>query len=257
MICAKPTESLTGVTIEGDFDDFYEIVESIYRMTGIEEDYDDSYWSVKNRLLGMCYDIRHAYMGDRDIKLVDNGVYDELEKWYSMKLPKQAVHYSVNVLFPEAVFVALSLSELYDSSRGYYGQVAKKQKDEDFPAQQYSDYVRDRAILNTLSAVILEAFAEVVWDDQLEKLIRLKERQFLNIFNNYATQYVDKCNIEYLKAAPKKKKGQAAVYRRRFIQHPDGYMNMRRELIYAAAQYRCSYHEIHDERLKYPEEIEW
>lgn len=67
MISAVPTENLTGVTIEGDFDDFYEIVESIYRMTGFEEDYDDRYWGVKNRLLGICYDMRHACMGDRDI----------------------------------------------------------------------------------------------------------------------------------------------------------------------------------------------
>ena len=257
MICAKPTENLTGVTIEGDFDDFYETVESIYRMTGTEEDYDDPYWSVKNRLLGLCYDIRHAYMGDRDIKLVDNGVDDEMAKWHSMKLPKRAVHFSVNVLFPEAVFVALSISELCDSSRGYYGQVAKKQKDDFFSPLQFSDYVRDRAILDTLSATILKAFAEVVGDDQLEKLIKLKNRQFLNIFNNYAAQYVDKCNIEYLKAAPGKRKDKIRSIARRFIQQPDGYMNMRSALICAAAQYRCSYHELHDERLEYPEEIEW
>ena len=76
MISAKPTENFAGITIEGDHDDFYEIMESIYRMTGIEDSYDDYYWSVKNRLLGVCYDIRHAFMGDRAIKLVDNGVDD-------------------------------------------------------------------------------------------------------------------------------------------------------------------------------------
>ena len=59
MISAKPTENLAGITIDGDHDDFYEIIESIYRMTGLEESYDDYYWSVKNRLLGVCYDIRH------------------------------------------------------------------------------------------------------------------------------------------------------------------------------------------------------
>ena len=52
MISAVPTENLTGVTIEGDFDDFYEIVESIYRMTGFEEDYDDRYWGVKACIYG-------------------------------------------------------------------------------------------------------------------------------------------------------------------------------------------------------------
>ena len=68
MISAKATENLTGITLEGDYDDLHEIVKSIYRMTGLEEDYEDDYWSVKNRLLGVCYDIRHAFMGDREVK---------------------------------------------------------------------------------------------------------------------------------------------------------------------------------------------
>lgn len=39
MISAKPTENLVGIIIEGDYEDFYEIVESIHRMTGFEENY--------------------------------------------------------------------------------------------------------------------------------------------------------------------------------------------------------------------------
>ena len=81
MITARPTEHLTGIIIEGEYEDFYELVDGIYRMTGLEEDYGDLYWSVKNRLLGLCYDIRHAYQGDRNVKLVDNGVFDEMMKW--------------------------------------------------------------------------------------------------------------------------------------------------------------------------------
>ena len=30
MILAKPTENLTGVTVEGSFDDFYELTDSIF-----------------------------------------------------------------------------------------------------------------------------------------------------------------------------------------------------------------------------------
>ncbi len=84
MIYAKPTENLTGICLEGEYLDFYEIVESIYRMTGLEDDYYDPYWGVKNRLLGMCYDIRHAYQGDREVTFVDNGVNDALEKWHEV-----------------------------------------------------------------------------------------------------------------------------------------------------------------------------
>ena len=63
MISGKATENLTGSSIEGNFNDFYELVGSIYRMVGFQNGYDDDYWGVKNRLLGLCYDIRHASMG--------------------------------------------------------------------------------------------------------------------------------------------------------------------------------------------------
>ena len=258
MISAKPTENLAGITIEGDHDDFYEIMESIYRMTGLEESYDDYYWSVKNRLLGVCYDIRHAFMGDRDIKLVDNGVHDEMMKWHSMILPRQEVHFSVNIMFPEAVFVALSAPELYVWSSQYYGQRTKKQEEmAAFPAQKYSDYVRDKAIIDTLSAVVLGALAEVIGDDELEKLFKLRGHQYGDIFFNYATQYVDKCNIEYLKTAPEKRKDKLRNIAKRFVQQPDAYKNMKRDLEYSAKQYGCSFHELHDPKLEYPEEIEW
>ena len=61
------------------------------------------YYAVKNMLLSVCYEIRHAFMGYRDVKKVDNGVHDEMMKWHSMKMPKTEVHFSVNLLFPEAL----------------------------------------------------------------------------------------------------------------------------------------------------------
>lgn len=258
MISAMPTENLAGIAIEGGHEDFYEIAESIYRMTGLEESYEDYYWSVKNRLLGVCYDIRHAYMGNRDVKLVNNGVHDEMMKWHSMILPRQEVHFRVNILFPEAIFVALSAQELYVWSRSYYGQRTKKQEENaQFPALKYSDYIRDKAVIDTLSAVILGALADVIGEDELEKVFKLKGHQNSDIFFDYATQYVDKCNIEYLKTAPEKRKDKLRNIAKRFIQQPVAYKNMKRDLEYSAKEYDCSFHELHDPKLEYPEEIEW
>ena len=170
-------------------------------------------------------------MGDRDIKLVDNGVHDEMMKWHSMILPKQEVHFSVNVMFPEAVFVALSAPELYVWSCQYYRKRTKRQEENAaFPTHKYSSYIRDKAIIDTLSAVILGTLAEVIGDDEIEKLFKIRGHRYEDLFLNYATQYV---------------------------QQPDAYKNMKRDLEYSAKQYGCSFHELHDPKLKYPEEIEW
>ena len=258
MISAKPTENLTGITVEGSFDDFYEITDSIYRMTGFEEDYDDLYWGVKNRLLAVCYDIRHAYMGDRKVKLVDNGVHDEMMKWHSMVLPKQEVHYAVKFLFPEAVFVALSAPELYLWSRRFYGQRTQKQEDAaEFPPLKYAEYIRDKAVIDTLLAVIFEALGEVIGDDELENLFRLRENHRDNTFFNYATQYVDKCNLEYLRTIPEKRKDKLRNIAKRFINQPTSYKNLKSDFEYSAKQYGCSIHELYDPKMEYPEEIEW
>ena len=38
VLQTKPTEHLAGITIQGDYKDFYELVESIYRITGLDDD---------------------------------------------------------------------------------------------------------------------------------------------------------------------------------------------------------------------------
>ncbi|MCH3953824.1 MAG: hypothetical protein LKK51_06530 [Eubacterium sp.] len=261
MISAKPTEHLTGVTIEGEYEDLYEMVESIYRMTGLEEDYDDCYWGVKNRLLGICYDIRHAFQGDRNVKLVDNGANDELMKWHSMAMPQQNLHYSVEVLFPEALFVAFSVQELYLPASADYGERARKlQKKAEHPRRfvyKYADYIRDQAMLGMLSSVILSAFAEVIGDEDFEKVMRLREKSWGDEYAYYATQYVDKCNIEYLKTAPAKRKDKIRIIAKRLLKKPDAYIRLLRNLKSASREYGCSIHELQDPRLEYPDNIVW
>lgn len=260
MITAKPTKNLTGILIEGEFDDFYELVDCIYRMTGDNDDYHDPYWSIKNRLLGVCYDIRHAFQGDRTVRLVDNGVHDDLMQWHSMVMPKQNVHYAVEILFPEAVFVALSIPDLYLTSGAYYGSRArnrkKKESEYETVVYDYADYLKDQAMLNLFSSVVLSALAKVIGDEEFEKIMRQKQ-QYDTSYEHYVTQYVDKCNIEYMKTQPDKRKDKLRNIARRLAKKPGAYNNMQRTLEAAAREYGCSIHELHDSRMDYPEEIEW
>lgn len=116
ILQTKPTEHLMGITIQGDYNDFSELVDSIYSIIGLGEESDDMYYGVKNRLLGICHDIRHAYQGDRNVVLVDNNMDKDKMKWHEQITPEQNVYYSVEVLLPKAIFVAAVVPNMYSFS---------------------------------------------------------------------------------------------------------------------------------------------
>ena len=256
MLTAKPTENLTGVTIEGEYDDFYNLVDAIHHMTGFEESYDDMYYGVKNRLLGICYDLRHAYQGNREICMIDNGMDEYKMKWHSMITPTQNVHFSVNVYFPEAVFVALSAPELFMFSRGEYGS-RRKDEEEHVYAPKFAEYLQDKAQIELLCSVILGALGEVIGDEDLEKMLRNHGSLYRMEYNNYATMYVDKCNIEYFKTPVDKRKDKIRNIAKRLVKKPAAYDNMKYGLETSARHYGCSIYQLEDPKLDYPEDIEW
>ena len=251
MIKAKPTKNFIGVEIEGDFNDFYELVDAIYRMTGLDDNMGDIYWCVKNRIMAIAYDIRHAYQGDRNVKTIHNGTYDEMMKWHNMVLPKDNVYYSVEILFPEALFIAFAVQDFCTFTRMDYG------KNEGGIGFKYSDFFKDRALLEMLSSAVLGAFAEVIGEDEFEKIMKLKERQDHFYYVKYLGQYLDKCNIELIKTSVDKRKTKIKNIAKRLIKKPEGYLSMEHELIEAASEVGCSVHELFDNTLKYPDEIEW
>lgn len=257
MISARPTENLTGVTIEGEFYDFYETVDSIHRITGYEESYSDPYWGVKNRLLGVCYDLRHAYQGDRDLVIVKNGVDDETLKWHSMIAPKETVHYSVNIIFPEAVFVAFSAMGLYLSAASEYQGNGGRDEEKHIVYFRHTDYYRDQANIDVLCAAIIQALGDVISDEEVEKMLRRPDRRFGGVFYKYLPQYIDKCNIEYLKTDVSKRKDKLRNIAKRILTKPAAYENMRRGIEAGAKDYGCSQHEMYDPKVEYPEDIVW
>jgi len=178
-------------------------------------------------------------------------------KWHSIITPKQNVYYSVEILFPEAVFVALSVPDMYFYSRHYYGEMGKRIQTEDLRVNSYTEYLKDKAILDLLSAAILEALAAVIGDEELEKLLRFRNNRYEEVFAGYVSQYLDKCNIEYIKTPQEKRKDKLRNITKRLIQKPAAYENMKWDLKQSARQYNCSIYELYDPRHDYPEEIIW
>lgn len=64
MIRVSNTEDLTGVTISGDFYDLEQLTDALHDITVSDmEELDkrsEPYVNISMRVLGLCYDIRHA-----------------------------------------------------------------------------------------------------------------------------------------------------------------------------------------------------
>lgn len=196
-------------------------------------------------------------MGDRDIVLEDNGMREDIMKWQEQITPTQNVYYSVEVLFPEAIFVAASVPKMYIFSSVYYGAKSKRtDMDSQLPPIPYSDYIRDKANLDVLCAGIWQALGEAIGDEELEKLIQLMQRADES-FLFYATHYIDKCNIELLKTDVEKRKDKHRNIAKRIVKKSKAYMNMEADLQYWAKEYKTTIYGLHDPKVEYPEDFEW
>lgn len=155
-------------------------------MTGVDSNEAGLYDEVKMRLLGLCYDIRHAYMGDREVVLKDNVLNEDLKEEMGIKNCEQNIYYSVNVLYPEALFLALAVPNMFICCNYYYGK--RDECDQEFKMfSSNSDYLKDKALLMLLSAVIFQSLEEVIGSDEFNKVYKLIEKS-REYYIHYVTQ---------------------------------------------------------------------
>lgn len=148
MISIKSTPKLNGITIQGDFDDLNNLYEAISDYTTfyidgilneIEAEYvkehgvaikdmtveqRDTFFQLnqseityfeelRENILGLCYDIRHAFQGDRGVVLAENGC--DLLYECEEDLPSKNLQFSVEVLYPWAFYYLFALRDMLDN----------------------------------------------------------------------------------------------------------------------------------------------
>ena len=91
MIFVKNTPNNTGVAIYGDQMDFENLYEALHEVVGNEDEF-VAYDAARMRVLGVCYDICRALIGDREIEFVDNGMDDEKKRRMSVLAPDKNVY---------------------------------------------------------------------------------------------------------------------------------------------------------------------
>lgn len=131
MIFAKNTTNNTGIAIYGDFMDFENLYEALHNVVG-DEDELVGYYSARIRVLGVCYDIRHALMGDREYEFVDNGLDEDKKRRMEVLAPDKNMYLKIYVLWPEMLFVMIALDDFLEL-------YAKKQAKAKYSSNLYAE----------------------------------------------------------------------------------------------------------------------
>jgi len=80
MVSVEKARDRNGVLLKGDFFDFDRLYFAILKFTGFHGMEDKCTFTgceaVCESLLGLCYELRHAWQGDRDIVQMYNGIHD-------------------------------------------------------------------------------------------------------------------------------------------------------------------------------------
>jgi hypothetical protein len=154
MLLIEKAQHTKGLLIKGDFWDFDRLYYAISKFTG---DFGlhhgccfPGYESAAENLLGLNYDLRHAWQGDRELVEVYNGVHDE---WFDgidyendadendeaenhndihyaifrrKELPnitERNAYFCINMNFPEAIYYALITTKLLEMKQLFYSAV--------------------------------------------------------------------------------------------------------------------------------------
>lgn len=202
MISIKTTPKFNGIAIQGDFDDLNQLYDAIseysnFYLNGILHEIESAYVKehgvpiadmtpeqkneyfnlhdseityledIRDNILGLCYDIRHAFQGDRNIVLTDNG---QKIFHYDDNAPSNNLQFSANVLYPWAIYYLYVLQDMLDTM---YKQEWFEAENERLAPYNELDIRLYRSVLET--------FITLLW----KNLQELFDKEFDTLYNYF------------------------------------------------------------------------
>ena len=249
MLKVETTPNNAGVTISGDFFDFDQLYEALHEIVGDEDEY-PAHGGARLRILGICYDLRHAKMGHRDFAFVFNGLTDEVRQWHGIVAPDRNVYLSIQVLWPELLFCTMALNDFAELR-------ARKLAGSRHGAFEDRNVIWDSTLaqIRLLQAEVWQCIQKTVPSTVLG---RIKNLMFSGQFSavGYATQYLDLLNIRFLKLDRERRAQKISIVVKRLVEKDDEYWDYWHAVRRAAKAHGCSPEDL-GIGLDYPEEIDW
>jgi len=256
MIKITNTKNLTGVTVSGDYYDLEKLVDAFHEIT-IDEysEKHNEYYNISIRILGICYDIRHAMQGDREIELVKNGMDKEKMKWHSAITPDTNVYYKCNILYPEMILFMVSSNAL----------IKLRINDKDKSTKLYSNALGKNvvwdetiAVIRNFQAQFVNCVKEILSENSFKRWLTYMNDSY-SFIEDIASQYVDLISIEYIKMNKEKrlKKFNAVTKQIACYSQFEEHLEIKEVVHKCAEKNMCEEGSVRLKGIEYPENIVW
>ncbi|NLJ59148.1 MAG: hypothetical protein GX339_09935 [Tissierellia bacterium] len=255
MIKFENTDNLTGVSLIGDYYDFYNLVEAFHTIT--VDDYSEKnteYIEMSIRVLGVCYDIRHAYQGDREVVFMDNNMDDDKMKYHSIISSTKNVYYKCNLLYPEMLYLNIALNRLVLLRMQ---ELSKTKQLDALPFNRKVIWDDTIAVIRNFQAEFAKCVKEILTERKFVLWLGyMNDEQYIEYMYH---QYLDLINLEYLDMSKEKRINNFNKITRRIANYPydEDHMQIKLSADEAAKMYNCHKSEIIFSNMDYPEFIEW
>ena len=250
MLTLRNTRNLAGIEISGDYLDLDRLYMALLTIIGEEGEY-GSYEGARIRVLGVMYDIRHAFQGDREFEFIPNGMNEDKMKFLGMITPEKNLYYKANFYYPEILFVTVAIN---DFIRLYS---RKQTKSAPFPLLDKRNlWDRHIAHARLFQSLVIHCLQDAVTEASFKRMLNLMHRDY-PWTDGYATQYLDMLNIRYLAIEDKEERAKAlSTTVKRMVEKGKEYQGIERDVRNMAIEHNCPTENI-SLSWDYPDEIAW
>lgn len=247
MLKVASTENRTGILLSGNWEDLNALYDAISNLLG-EEGFYKGYDDVSTRILGLSYELRHAYQGDRETFSSEDGT----------------PCYATRLLWPEVLFDTYALCDYVTLAKGKKSYLRAEIPDLNEEVRRHfaERLDTDIALIRFFQCLVWAELKKVIGEKRYKKLPEYFElHSFFGAatgdFKNYCLPYLDMLNVKYLRTKPERRESFLATTAGRIISMDAEYQQIKKEIEAYAVENDIPVTEVSIGNYDYPEEIVW
>lgn len=242
MLKVKLTKNYAGVNITGEYDDLDQLYDAISSLIH-DEPLNIGETTMSNHLFSFLYELRHAYQGQREAFIDNNGMNDNVREWNNIKkndVTDNNLYFSFNYVVTDILLDMLLI-------KYYIDKVNKKDNN------VYNTYIN---LVNYFYSLVLNSFLEILTPIKFNK-IKKSLIESLMTDRIFYPQWFQIISCDYVSYSKEKRLKMFTSIADEIINYHfyDEYLKMKKRMLEICEKDKCTLDDFfyHD----YPEDLDW